>query len=103
MSKCDFNKVAKQLYWNCTSVWVFSCKFGAYFQNTFLQEHLCIAASGYTSDRAKEPVIYNPSELDPPSKKAPKILKFSYVQFKRLFNLKNPKYYGVYTMYTSLN
>ena len=37
MSKCDFNKVAKQLqlYWNRTSVWVFSCKFAAYFQNTF--------------------------------------------------------------------
>ena len=27
MSKCDFNKVAKQLYWNCTSALVFSCKF----------------------------------------------------------------------------
>ena len=35
MPKCDFNKVAKQLYWNCTSAWVFSCKFAAYFQNTF--------------------------------------------------------------------
>ena len=34
--KCDFNKVAKQLYWNCTSAWVLSCKFAAYFQNTFL-------------------------------------------------------------------
>ena len=28
----DFNKVAKPL--------VFSCKFAAYFQNTFLQEHI---------------------------------------------------------------
>ena len=35
MPKCDFNKVAKQLYWNCTSAWVFSCKFTAYFQNIF--------------------------------------------------------------------
>ena len=35
MLKCDFNKVAKQLYWNHTSAWVFSCKFAAYFQNTF--------------------------------------------------------------------
>ena len=26
---------AKQLYWNHTSAWVFSCKFAAYFQNTF--------------------------------------------------------------------
>ena len=32
--KCDFNKVAKQLYWNRTSAWVFSCKFAAYFKNT---------------------------------------------------------------------
>ena len=30
MPKCDFNKVA-----NHTSAWVFSCKFAAYFQNTF--------------------------------------------------------------------
>ena len=28
--KYDFNKVAKH-----TSAWVFSCKFAAYFQNTF--------------------------------------------------------------------
>ena len=33
--KCDFNKVAKQLYWIHTLAWVFSCKFAAYFQNTF--------------------------------------------------------------------
>ena len=45
MSKCDFNKVALQLYWNCTSTWVFSCKFAAYFQDTFSQEHLWMAAS----------------------------------------------------------
>ena len=35
MPKSDFNKFAKQLYWNHTSVWVFSCKFAACFQNTF--------------------------------------------------------------------
>ena len=45
ISKCDFNKVAKQLYWYHTSAWVFSCKFVAYFQNTFSQEHLWVAAS----------------------------------------------------------
>ena len=45
MPKCDFNKVALQFYWNCTSAWVFSCKFAAYFQNTFPQEHLWTAAS----------------------------------------------------------
>ena len=38
--KCDFNKVALQLYWDHTSAWVFSWKFAAYFQNTYLQEHL---------------------------------------------------------------
>ena len=32
MPKCDFSKVA---YSNHTSAWVFSCKFAAYFQNTF--------------------------------------------------------------------
>ena len=37
MPKCDFNKVAK--------AWVFSCKFAAYFQNSFSQEHLWVAAS----------------------------------------------------------
>ena len=45
MPKCNFNKVAKQLYWNHTSAWVFSCKFAAYFQNTFSQEHLWTADS----------------------------------------------------------
>ena len=35
MSKCDFSKVVLQSYWNHTSVWVFSCKFAVYFQNTF--------------------------------------------------------------------
>ena len=45
MQKCDFNEVAKQLYWNRTSAWVFSCKFAAYFQNTFFKEHLWAAAS----------------------------------------------------------
>ena len=31
MTKCDFSKVAWQLYWNHTSAWVFYCKFAAYF------------------------------------------------------------------------
>ena len=35
MIKCGFNNVALQLYSNCTSASVFSCKFGAYFHNTF--------------------------------------------------------------------
>ena len=44
MQKCDFNKVAKQLYWIHTSVWVFSWKFAAYFQNTFSLEDLWVTA-----------------------------------------------------------
>ena len=32
---CASNKVILQLYWNRTVAWVFSCKFAAYFQNTF--------------------------------------------------------------------
>ena len=42
------NTLAKQqLYWNHTSARVFSCKFAAYFQSTFCQEHLWMAASGH--------------------------------------------------------
>ena len=48
-----FNKVAglvaKQLYWNRTSAWVFRCKFAAYFEDTFSQEHLWMTASTYRS------------------------------------------------------
>ena len=40
MPKCNFNKVAKQLYWNLTLAWVFSCKFAAYFQNNFSEQPL---------------------------------------------------------------
>ena len=35
MPKCDFNKVALQLYWYHNSAWVFSCIFAACFQNSF--------------------------------------------------------------------
>ena len=45
MPKCDFDKVAKQLYWNHTLVWVFSCKFAAYFQNTFFNTSGCLLLS----------------------------------------------------------
>ena len=34
MQKCDFNKVALQLYWNHTSGWVSSRSFTEYFQHT---------------------------------------------------------------------
>ena len=42
------NKVALQLYWSRTSACVFSCKFAAYFQNIFLEEHLWKTVSGFT-------------------------------------------------------
>ena len=35
MLKYNFNKLAWQLYWNHTSAWMFSCKFAAYFRETF--------------------------------------------------------------------
>ena len=36
--KCNFNKVALQIYWNNTSAsWVFSYKYAAYFQTPFLK------------------------------------------------------------------
>ena len=42
--KCDFNKVAKQLYWNYALAWVFSCQFAAYLQSNFIEialRHWC--------------------------------------------------------------
>ena len=40
MQKCDFNKVALQLYWNHKSSWALFWKFDTYLQNTFLEEQL---------------------------------------------------------------
>ena len=57
MPKCDFNKVAKQLYWNHTLACVFSCKFAAYFKNTFSKEHLLGAASIISDDNFLVPVF----------------------------------------------
>ena len=37
MPKCDFNKVALQIYCNRTSAWVICCKFSAYFQTPSLK------------------------------------------------------------------
>ena len=51
MPKCDFNKVALQLYRNPTSAWVFPL-YAAYFQNTFLQDHLWRATSEKGSTNA---------------------------------------------------
>ena len=57
MPKCNFNKVALQLYGNLTLVWMFSCKFAAYFQNTFFQEHLWTTASAFNQDFRGEVVF----------------------------------------------
>ena len=40
MPKDDFNKVAKQVYWNRTSALMFSCKFSVYFQKPFPEKSL---------------------------------------------------------------
>ena len=48
MPKCDFNKVALQVYWNHTLAWVLSSKFATYFQSTFSFEHLWTAASVFS-------------------------------------------------------
>ena len=48
MPMCDLNKAALQLYWSRTSAWQFPCKFAAYFQNTFSEEHLWMVASDFT-------------------------------------------------------
>ena len=40
MLKYDFNKVAKQLYWNHTSTKVFSCKFAVFLDHPFLKTPL---------------------------------------------------------------
>ena len=56
MLKWDFNKVAKQLYWNRTSAQVFSSKFATYFQNAFSWEHLGTAASAKNRFPQLEPL-----------------------------------------------
>ena len=45
--------VAKHFCWSRTSAWVFYCKFVAYFQNTFLLEHLWRAAAESDNRRTK--------------------------------------------------
>ena len=37
--KCDFNKVAFQLYWSRTLAWVFACKFAVYFRTPFTKNN----------------------------------------------------------------
>ena len=45
MPKCDYSNVALQLYWNHVSEWVFFCKVHEYFQKTFSNKRLRMAAS----------------------------------------------------------
>ena len=45
MQKCDFNKLAKQLYGNHTLTQMFTCKFAEYLQNNFFKENLWATAS----------------------------------------------------------
>ena len=45
MPKCNLNKVAKQTLLKSQIAWVFSCKFVAYFHNTFSYRLLWRAAS----------------------------------------------------------
>ena len=40
-----WSAISKQLYWNRTSAWLYSCKLSAYIQSTFFQEHLWMASS----------------------------------------------------------
>ena len=60
MPKCDFNKVARQLYWNHTSAWVFSCKFAANFRTHFLKNTsggLLLALLWYNTSSIKNYLI----------------------------------------------
>ena len=50
MPNCDFNKIAKQIYWNRILTWMFSSKFAAYFRITFSKEDLRMTASGFSGD-----------------------------------------------------
>ena len=50
-------------YWNHTSTWVFLCKFAAYFQNTFFEEHLSMAASESSSTRFQYIIEYLYTQL----------------------------------------
>ena len=56
MLMCDFNKVLKQLYWNPTLAWVFSCKFAAYFQDSIC---FCMSGSQQTNTLKTELKISN--------------------------------------------
>ena len=50
---------AIQLYCNHASVWVISCKFAVFLQNTFSEENLWRAASGHLHCKKKHIYIEN--------------------------------------------
>ena len=56
MLKCEFNKVALQLYLNHTAAWLFSCKFAASFQKLLLRTSL----DGCFQSCIKETSQYSP-------------------------------------------
>ena len=39
--------------------WLFPCKFAAYFQNSFFQEHLLVAASGIYKYLLENKILYS--------------------------------------------
>ena len=63
MPKCNFNNIAKQLYWNHTSPWELSCKFVSHFQNIFSKEHLCRAACCFSCNIASHETAQGLSQL----------------------------------------
>ena len=60
MPKCDFNKVALQLYWNHTSAWLFSCKFAVFFRTPFLKTPLddCFCAFNFSLTNGEDSVTF---------------------------------------------
>ena len=79
MSKGDFNKATLQLYWNNTSAWVFSCKYAAYFQSTFLDEHLWSVATSVFNCR---PIFGSYEEINLPPQK---LVVFILYYFEHIF------------------
>ena len=93
LPKCDFNKVVLQLYWNPTSAGVFSCKFDAYFQNTFFHEHLWRAASdcsNFEKEQLRKRILVK--KLDTFFRKLIVIIKKSYCS-TTLTKIRAPKLY----------
>ena len=59
--KKSCSEKVEQLYWNRTSAWVFSCKFAAYFQNTFSKEQVWTAA--FMSKYSEKSSLWKPNNF----------------------------------------